>query len=59
MAYLLALLICMTVPKSRISRYEIEQMDETVFDELEIPEGIEILEKNGEKLSLVFAKKAK
>ncbi len=59
MAYLLALLICMTVPKSRISRYEIEQMDETVFDELEIPEGIEILEKNGEKLSLVFTKKTK
>ena len=49
----------MTVPKTRISRYEIEQMDETVFDGMEIPEGIEILEKNGEQLSLVFTKKTK
>ncbi len=61
MSYLLALFIAMEVPKTRIPRSEIGEMDEDLFGELEIPEGFEILEKNGEEMEVVFSpdKKAK
>ncbi|MBR0451443.1 MAG: hypothetical protein IJI78_05560 [Oscillospiraceae bacterium] len=51
---LLSVIICTTVPAKRIVNYNIEKMDSTTFDRLQVESGIEIFEKNGENFDLVY-----
>ena len=53
-AFLLSLIICTTVPARRVVNYEIEKMDLSTFEKLQVESGIEILEKNGENYDLVY-----
>ena len=54
---LLSFLICMTVPKKRLSAYEVEDLDTDMLRQLQFGTELEVYEKNEEEYELLFAGK--